>query len=719
MFFSNFRNRHRNLTTFWFGICLSLFNGSVEPCRAADQPGEAWALLIGVEKYEKATPLRFTVNDVKQLSATLTTRGGIPAARILEITDRRTEKALQPRKESILKQLPAWLEKPGERDSIIVFFSGHGFRDADGKLYLAPLECDPDDPTSTGIPVEWLRGQLASCKAAFKLLILDACHAGSEKGETSRSVAANELGAQFEDLDRVVTIASSKASEKSQIWDAKEQSLFSYWLNQGLRGHADRDGNGSVDIDELYEFVSRSVKRTAEFRFSLPQTPVRIVRAGIDGVPEVLKLRPQALKSMLSDVAEQLSYAMEEQKFSKVGVLEFINQTPAGEERLGANFGLLGKYCAEELERQLQDRGTGKYSVVERRRLQEALKKSNFQLASLGSTKSLKAVSDQAGGMPVIVIGSLVSRQGRLVRLQCKLQQTENDTDLGVSTSSSAALSESEWAMLGRSAAVQPNDRSQELTLTTVNNPSTPDRQQERVINRLDQSSNGGHVLLDPKFPFKVKLLVGDKERPGVFRGNDCFIPVRRGEVYQIVVENRSNQVAMMRLLVDGLNTLPEKGYSGGSRPNSSSQQTGQGTFTTQNGADKGIVMESWGQHVNLDEARAWVLDPNARELRGGPPVWTIKGFATATGADGKMRQFEIVDADKSLAARQQFTESIGLITVAFYHAASGSRGALGTQAGAEVNVDLTERAGLKIGELLGVAHLRYVDADALNTAGQ
>ncbi|MDZ4847944.1 MAG: caspase family protein [Pirellulaceae bacterium] len=672
-----------------FLMALALALASI--ARSEEAKPQQWAILIGVEKYERASPLQFTVNDVKQIANTLVIRAGVPRDHILEITDQRTEPRLQPRKESLIAKLPEWLSKPGEHDSMIVYFSGHGFRDKEGKLYLAPLECDPADPTASGVPVEWFRGQLANCKAAFKLLILDACHAGSEKGEESRSVNANELGAQFEDLDRVVTIASSKADEKSQIWAAKEQSLFSYWLNQGLRGHADQNRGGSVDIDELYEFVSRNVKRTAEARFSRPQTPVRIVRTGIDGVPDVVRIKPQPLKTVLEDVAEQLAYALEERRLGKVGVLEFLNQTPSGDERLGANFGLLGKYCAETLERNLQEQGAGKFSVLDRRRIQEALHKQNFQLASLGSARSLKDLSKNVGGMPVIVVGSLLARQGRFVQLQCKMQQTENDEDLGVTVGGSAALNESEWAMLGRSVVVRPEDRRPEYH-DEGEVDSSPETQ---VLVRVDQRAEGSrsHPLQDPTFPFIVEMLINGQVRKGEFRGNDYFIPVRKGEKYEIRVAGKQDSPVLMKLLIDGLNTLPEKEKV------------------------KGVITEEWGSHVNLSEARAWVLDPKDPRLKGGPAVWTVAGFATTTGASGKWRSFEIVDAEKSLAARQNFSDEIGLITVAFYAAASGSRGgsgALGTQAGSEVGVDLTERSGVKVGNLIGVVHLRYVDADAL-----
>ena len=47
--------------------------------------------------------------------------------------------------------LPAVLAKPGPDDHVLVYFSGHGFKDKDGKLYLAPIDCDPADPPATGV----------------------------------------------------------------------------------------------------------------------------------------------------------------------------------------------------------------------------------------------------------------------------------------------------------------------------------------------------------------------------------------------------------------------------------------------------------------------------------------------------------------------------------------------------------------------------------------
>src|SRR4051812_26644942 len=113
---------------------------------AVDAKGRQWALLIGVEKYLRASHLRYTGNDVRRLADTLCTRGGFARDGILEMTDGQKIARLQPLKANLMAELPLWLAQAGAKDRVVVYFSGHGFRDAKGHLYLAPLDCDPDNP---------------------------------------------------------------------------------------------------------------------------------------------------------------------------------------------------------------------------------------------------------------------------------------------------------------------------------------------------------------------------------------------------------------------------------------------------------------------------------------------------------------------------------------------------------------------------------------------
>lgn len=647
------------------------------------------AILIGAEAYQKFPPLRYTVNDCVQLGKTLTERGGFPHGQVMQLIDSPHYLNEGPIRETAMREIARVLGDMTPEDEVVVFFSGHGYRDAEGKLYLATLDCDPARPAETGIPIEWLREQLAGCAARFKLLLLDACHAGSEKGEEKTpAVASKDLGEPFRDITGVVTLASSTADETSQLWEEKEQSLFTYWLNQGLKGHADDNGDSEVDIDELNKYVHANVTRVAKQRFNRSQTPIRIVRSGTPGVPVVLKLSPLTLKQLMSDVAEQLSWALEDRKVQKVAVLEFTAESGLGEV-LGADFGLLGKQCASDLESRLTKIAQN-YSVIDQRRLQAALKAQQFKIADLGSDNSMKNLSKNLGGLPAIAQGTLRSRRGRAITLQCKLLDTESGS-VAASAGGVAMLSESEWAMLGHSAALTEEDFP----------PPSPDDppqgpQADQVVYKLDKKSKGRHPLADPNFQFPVRIKIGGRERRGVFQGNDYIIPVRKGEVYEIEIENRSGGPAAMRLLVDGLNTLPEKEKDA-----------------------KGAATYLIAPRVNLEDARYWVLDPKVARK------FAVRGFVTSTGARGKLREFQIVDGEESVAARQEFTDQLGIITVAFYDAQPTFRGDVGMITGAlpgtgfgqERQEDLGEANNFQLGQLRAVVNIRYANQEAIETA--
>jgi hypothetical protein len=645
--------------------------------------GRQWAILVGIEKYRKARPLPFTTNDVRQLSETLRIRGGYSPDCLLEITDEATDPARQPSKTAVMQKLSEWLKKPAAEDQILVYFSGHGFRDADGKMYLASIDCDPADAARTGIPVAWLRQQVADCPANAKLVLLDTCHAGADKGEgAANDVAAETIGAAFKGLERVTTLASSTADQSSQLWDDKRQSLFTYWLNQGLRGNADKDGDGNVDVHELYEYTYRAVTRVAKNVLHRAQTPVRIM-SGVEGVQVVVRLKPLSLRQLLDDMAEQISDDMLERRVARIGVLEFGNDAKLGELVLGANFGVLGRYCAEELEQRLVGSGAGKFTVVARQQLQAALKAQKFGLKELASPEALTRLSQATqDGMPVVALGTLRNRTGRVVTLQCKLLRTE-DEGLAGATGGTARLNESEWAMLGASAALQPEDHLPEPPA----GGGPPPPLAEQVVQKLDQRAQGPHPLdprQDPKCPYRVQLVIRGRERTPVFRGNQMLVPVRQGEVYEIWVQNVSGKEVVMRLLVDGLNTLCER------------ERT------------KGVSTWLVAPRVNLDSARPWFLAAGQQ--------YAVRGFVTQTGAKGKLNEFKVVDAARSVAARQQFTDQVGIITAAFYDALPGgddTRG-VGTDLGQERDEKIEEQAGVRVGNLLTVINIRYVDAEAL-----
>jgi hypothetical protein len=168
-------------------------------------------------------------------------------------------------------------------------------------------------------------------------------------------------------------------------------------------------------------------------------------------------------------------------------------------------------------------------------------------------------------------------------------------------------------------------------------------------------------------------VVVDGKEREIVAHGNDLFVELKHGEEYSIQVESKTSEPVMMRLLVDGLNTLPERD------------------------GDEIVV----AKRVNLDEARPWHLDFASQS------AYTFEGFVTETGEQGRQGLFTVGDASESPAVRQNFTEQVGIITAAIYDRVADKRG-LATIPGREVVAKLNEIEGFSPGAQRQIIHIRY-----------
>ena len=656
----------------------------------SDEAARTWcALLIGIENYAVASSLPYVSNDVRELGLVLRERGGYTVTEVVDTArafDGQAEGEQISEREALMQEIAAWLAKLGPTNNALVYFSGHGFRDADGKLYLAAVDCDPDNPVPGGVPVQWLRNQIADCKADVKLLIMDACHAGAQKAlQQSTSVVAKELADPFRGLERVMTLASCQGEEKSWIWPEKRQSVFSYWLKQGLKGHADKDGNGEVDIDELYNHAQANVPHVVEKLYGMPQHSVRMIGPKIVGVPVVIRPSPNTLKGLLDEMAEQLATFMQLKEVTAVGVPEFgVVDSKKQELQLGADFGTLGSYCATELEGYLIDKSADRFEVYPSDALHQALKALKLGPKDLRSAK-VKELAVGQKKVPALAEGVLRSREERVVNLQCTLVSTERNQLFG-RAGGAALLNESEWGKLGYS--VTPPDPEP----PTPQNPVPPHLVDPVPL--MDAESEKPHPLSNEDFPFPVKVMVDRKERKGVFKGNNMYVPLGKGEVYRIRVENHDGRLTLLRLLVDGRNTLAEKVPV------------------------KGVYPEGTGprpeyqiaQPVNLSEARHWALDPDVANL------FEVRGFYSKADADGNSTcgEFTVAAAPDTESERSVYGGDLGMITAAFYAPPSDgtSRGGVMTKPGRERKQKLRLYKATGVGTMLHVVHIRYVEPE-------
>lgn len=72
--------------------------------------------------------------------------------------------------------------------------------------------------------------------------------------------------------DKVISLASTKGGQASNSYPEKKHGLFTYFLLGGLKGAADKNGDGWINMEELFDYVRDNVAKVSR-RKGVEQTP--------------------------------------------------------------------------------------------------------------------------------------------------------------------------------------------------------------------------------------------------------------------------------------------------------------------------------------------------------------------------------------------------------------------------------------------------------------
>lgn len=244
------------------------------------------ALLIGIGKgYSGRLELPDVVrHDAEALGAVLRDPElcGYPASQVRLLLDADATRA------NVLSALQELVDNAKPSDTVIIFFSGHGGQwavGADAFGYICPADYVFMDPENTGIKTDELSNLVNAIPAARVVLILDACHAEAaavvksdeaEKGLLPQGLLTPALQKLNSGSGRVV-LASCSENERSYTYSAKGQSLFTYFLLEGLKGAAPEIEDGVIGVLDLFIYLSREVP--ARPQKGETQTPVILMRS--------------------------------------------------------------------------------------------------------------------------------------------------------------------------------------------------------------------------------------------------------------------------------------------------------------------------------------------------------------------------------------------------------------------------------------------------------
>ena len=190
---------------------------------------KVYLVSVGIADYlGKENDLRISDNDAKTIAKVF--QATKDASVNVLVNEAATQSAL-------LSTMHTTFEDADYNDAVILYFSGHGTPGA--------LVCHDGLLTYQHI-FKMLKG----CKATRKINIADACYSGKMRTTRQQTDSYNS--------QNVLLFLSSRTNETSQETQYKN-SLFTIFLERGLRGGADKDKNRQITARELFDFVHKGV----------------------------------------------------------------------------------------------------------------------------------------------------------------------------------------------------------------------------------------------------------------------------------------------------------------------------------------------------------------------------------------------------------------------------------------------------------------------------
>jgi len=230
-----------------------------------------WALVIGINKYDKLRSLDYAERDAALMRDFFQNEARF--AQIFYFSDTSPDfdapdgspQSTRPTYANLRSFLRDFFEEPQLKawDNFWFFFSGHGIRHQE-RDYLMPCDANPRDVEYTAISISYVTERLRRCGADNVVLLLDACRNEGEKAG---------LGIGGEKQQGVITICSCSPKEKSYEIEEIGQGAFTYALLESLRIQG--EGNCAT-VERLYQRLRYRVAEINRYYNKPEQIPYAI-----------------------------------------------------------------------------------------------------------------------------------------------------------------------------------------------------------------------------------------------------------------------------------------------------------------------------------------------------------------------------------------------------------------------------------------------------------
>jgi uncharacterized caspase-like protein len=255
------------------------------------------ALIIGVSVYANLPTLKFCKNDGKQLAKVLSKNSlGYKITKLIGKVNREDMR-------SAIRRFFLSEEETGSKDTLLLYFSGHGIMDKFGHYYFASTEVDPFDPGDKGFAFNELEQCMEDTISNRIVTILDCCHSGAidlrgrllkkggkEAAAKSAAQAAQAIRKKAEAVRKnarsgkgIAILSACLDSQEAESTTKRDYSIFTYYLLEGLSGLDNEyiDPNGNITAFSLGDRIFYKVTNHEPKSERPKQIP--IIKAGLSG----------------------------------------------------------------------------------------------------------------------------------------------------------------------------------------------------------------------------------------------------------------------------------------------------------------------------------------------------------------------------------------------------------------------------------------------------
>ena len=261
-------------------LCVAQLGRSL----TAQTPPKRYALLVSVDRHRQQlelSPVRYAANDANDLKAALESQG-------YEVTILRAEAATR---RAILAELSRLAADAREEDSVILYLAGSAVRRQSGGnsySYFLPYDVGYAVLDDAGLRLAHLVEYIGDIKCRQKLLLLDQTYAGDlvtttgpsrgpdppppsqatagrpsevpalreERSALATAEIQNELASPSQSVTIIAALQEHDRNESERLGHSL---LTAAVLGALSTGRADANGDGSLTVSELTQFVAREV----------------------------------------------------------------------------------------------------------------------------------------------------------------------------------------------------------------------------------------------------------------------------------------------------------------------------------------------------------------------------------------------------------------------------------------------------------------------------